>query len=120
MVWPLTLEDFQDFLQNINRIHKDITFTAEIATQSCNFLDLTIYKSPSFLSTRKLSTKIYYKPTNSFAYTLGSSNTPRSILKGITVGKMTRLIRNTTSPAIRQQYSRKLMNHFKRRKYPPH
>ena len=45
---------------------------------------------------------------------------PVSIHKGIAIGEMTRLIRNTTSPNLRQHYSRKLINHFKRRKYPPH
>ena len=69
-------------------------------TQLCNFLDLTIFKSPTFLSTGKLSTTIYFKPTNTFSYPLGSSFMPKHIRKGIAMGKATRLLRNTESPAL--------------------
>ena len=120
MVWPHTLEELHEFLRGLNGMQKKIKFTAEISTHSCDFLDLTIYKSPTFYATGKLSTKIFYKPTNSFSYPLGSSCMPTSIHKGIAIGEMTRLIRNTTSPTLRRHYSRKLIRHFKRRKYPPH
>ena len=66
-----------------------------------------------------LSTKIFYKPTNSFSYPLGSSHVPYSLNKGIAAGEMTRLICNTTLPAFQQHYSRKLINHFKHRSIPP-
>ena len=101
-------------------MQRKIKFTAEISTHSCNFLDLTIYKSPTFYATGILSTKIFYKPTNLFTYPLGYSYMPDSIHKGIAIGEMTRLIRNTTSPNLRLHYSRKLIRHFKHRKYPSH
>ena len=78
MIWPHSPEELQTFLTSLNKVQENIKFTADIASQSCNFLDLTIYKSPTFLSTGILSTKIYYKPTNSIAFALGSSNMPYS------------------------------------------
>ena len=42
-----------------------------------------------------------------------------SIHKGIAIGEMTRVIRNTTSPSLRDHYGNKLIKHFKRRKYHP-
>ena len=120
MLWPHTREELQTFLTELNQAHKNIKFTAEVSSQSCNFLDITIYKSPTFLRTGILSTKIYYKPTNTFTFPLGSSHMPHSIHKGIAVGEMTRVIRNTTSPSLQMYYGRKLIKHFKRRKYPSH
>ena len=59
MLWPYSREELQTFLTKLNRVHKNIKFSAEIFSQSCNFLDITIYKSPTFLRTGILSTKIY-------------------------------------------------------------
>ena len=92
-------------------------FTANISTQSCDFLDLTIYKSPEFLKTGKLSTVIYYKPTNTFSFTHGSSFMPHSIFKGIAIGELTRIIRNTTSPNLCRFYKDKLIRRLKNRRY---
>ena len=94
-----------------------INFTAEIASQSCNYLDLTIYKSPSFQETGLLSTTIYYKPTNTFSFPLNTSYIPAHIHKGIAIGEMTRIIRNTTSPTICDIYKKRLIKRLKRRGY---
>ena len=45
---------------------------------------------------------------------------PSSVHRGIAIGEMTRIIRNTTSPVLPTHYSHKLINHFRHRKYPPH
>ena len=73
-IWAHSLTEFQPFLTELNSLQERIKFIAEISTESCNFLDLTIYKSPSFQETGILSTKIYYKPTNTFSFPLGSSH----------------------------------------------
>ena len=48
-----------------------IRFTAEVNFHLCNFLDLTMYKSPQFLDTGLWSTEIYYKTTSTFCFPLG-------------------------------------------------
>ena len=115
LVWSHPLSEFHAFFAEINSIHGRIKFTAEISQQACNFLDLTIYKSPSFQKTGLLSTRIYYKPTNTFSFPLNTSYIPAHIQKGIAIGEMTRVICNTTSPTICRKYSRKLMKGFIRR-----
>ena len=116
-IWTHTLQDFKDFLAGLNNIHPKIHFTVNISTQTCEFLDLMIYKPPDFLRTGKLSTTIHYKSTNTFSFTMGSSYLPRHILKGIAVGELTRVIRNTTSPAICEHYEKKMIKRFRRRGY---
>ena len=116
-IWTYPLVDFEQFLVNLNQIHPSINFTAQISSLACDFLDLTIYKAPDFTMTGKLSTTIYYKPSNTFSFPLGSSFMPRTIFKGIAIGELTRLIRNTTSPVLFRYYKRKLIHHFRCRKY---
>ena len=65
-IWTHSLEECYEFLDGLNKMHPNIHFTANISTQTCDFLDLTIYKSSEFINTGKLSTVMYYKPTNTF------------------------------------------------------
>ena len=118
-VWPQTLDELKGILRGVKSMHEKRNFNAEISTQSCYFLALTIYQSPTFFTTGIRSTKIFYKPTNLFSYPLDTAHMPQSIHKGIAIGEITRLICNTTSPTLQQRYSRKFINHFKRRKYLP-
>ena len=112
LIWTYTLAEFETFLEELNGLRERINFTAEISMQAINLQDLTIYKPPSFHESGILSTKIYYKPTNMFAYPLSSSYMPGYIHKGIAIGEMTRLIRNTTSPVLCNIYKRKLIKHL--------
>ena len=116
-VWSHTLSEFHTFLTDLNGLQDRIKFTAEVSQQACNFLDLTIYKPPSFKTTGLLSTRIYYKPTNTFSFPLNTSYIPAHIHKGIAIGEMTRVIRNTTSPIVCRKYRKKLMKHLIRRGY---
>ena len=43
-IWPHSLEELDKFLKDLNRVRERIRFSVKINTQSCNFLDLTIYK----------------------------------------------------------------------------
>ena len=95
---------------------KRIKFTAEIDTQTCNFLDLTIYKSPSFLSKGLLSTEIY-KPTNTFSFHLGTSYTPKQIHRSIATGEATRLLRHTESPTLYKHYENRFIKKFEHTGY---
>ena len=118
MIWPYSLEDFHVFLDELNKQRDRITFKAETSTHMCNFLDITIYKSPFFHETGTLSTKIYYKPTNVLSFPLGSSYMPTHIDKGIAIREMTRIIRNTTSPSVCNIFKKKLIKQFRHRGYP--
>ena len=116
-IWPHPIEEFEILLKDLNGARERIRFTAEVSTQTCNFLDLTIYKGPDFLKTGRLSTKIYYKPTNTFSFPLGSSHIPRHFHRSIAIGEMTRLLRNTDSSILYRRYQNKLIEKFRRRGY---
>ena len=120
LVWAHSLQEFDSFFAELNNMEKRINFTAEISQHTCNFLDLTIYKPPLFHTTGLLATRIFYKPTNTFSFPLNTSYIPTHIHKGIAIGEMTRVIRNTTSPIICAKYKSKLMRHFRRRGYSKH
>ena len=120
LIWAHSLEDFHAFLADLNKQRDRIRFTAEISTHSCNFLDITIHKSPSFQQTGIFSTKMYYKPTNTFSFPLGSKYMPTHIHKGIAIGEMTRVIQNITSPSLCNLYKRIIIKHFRDRGYPKH
>ena len=118
MIWPHSISEFDSFLKELNTRQERIRFMAEINTQACNFLDLTIYKSPTFLSTRLLSTKMYYKSTNNFAFPLGSSYMPTQRHRSIAISEITRLLKNTDDPSLFWYYQNKLIKKFAQRGYP--
>ena len=107
MIGSHSSDELDSFLTDLNMRRVQIKLTTEIETQACNFLDLTTYKSPTFLSTGLLSTKIYYKPINTFSFPLGSSYMPIQIHSSVAIGEMTRLLRNTESPALYKHYQQK-------------
>ena len=127
LLWVRYIDDVYDLdslickistiLEGLNQIHRKIQFRAKISLQARNFLDLTIYISPDFINTGILSTKIYFKLTNTLPFPLGSSYMPSHIRKGTDIGEFTRLICNTTSPVLFKYYQRKLINHFILTKY---
>ena len=65
-----------------------------------------------------LSTKIYYKPTNTFSFPLGSSYMSMHVHRSIAIGEMSRLLRNTVSPSLFRRYKNRLIRHFAKREYP--
>ena len=56
-----TKETLQTFLDSLNNFHPSLQFTYTISQDSTDFLDLTIYKGPSFQIMNKLDTKTYQK-----------------------------------------------------------
>ena len=67
-----------------------------------------------------LSTTMYYKPTNTFSFPLGSSHTSKHVHKSIAIGEMTRLLKPTKllTLYIRCQNKLHVIKHFERRNYP--
>ena len=115
LVWPHSESDFLAFVDALNNLAPRIKFTYDLSRRAVNFLDLTIYKSSDFSITGKLSTKIYYKPTNTFSYNHGSTFIPNYVLKGIAIGEAVRILRNTDSKCIFYKYRSRLISHLVRR-----
>ena len=57
------------FLFGLNNcVHSKLRFNMDISFISIQFLDITIYKGPTFYQTGQLSASIYFKQTNTFSY----------------------------------------------------
>ena len=117
MVWAHSREDLLEFVSGLNRMAPRITFTYTLSKTSVDFLNLTIYKSSSFSITGKLSTKIYYKSTNTFNYNHRSSFVPEYVHGGIAMGEVVRLLRNTDDEGLFERYRHKLIDRLANRKY---
>ena len=47
LIWAHTLDEFDTFMAELNDVQERINFMSEISKENCNFLDLTIHKSPT-------------------------------------------------------------------------
>lgn len=117
-LWPHSEADFLDFVNALNQLAPRLKFTHTISAVGISFLDIYIYKGVDFAVTHKLSTRIHYKPTNTFSYPLGTSFWSSNVTKGIAVGELVRILRNTCSQTLFSKYKQKLLRHLRHRQYP--
>ena len=73
-IWQHSWDQFDDFVRGLNRLDHRIQFTSELSQTSTTFLDVCIYKSPSFFTRGKLATTTSYKSTNTFSHAMGMSH----------------------------------------------
>ena len=97
LLWP-EKETIDNFLSDLNKFHPNLKFTHSRSKTTINFLDLTIYKGPHFLSNWKLDIKIYQKPQNLYQYLEYTSVHPVSVFKSIITGECKRYLRSNTRP----------------------
>ena len=103
----------EGFVNDLNNCHPTIKFTSEISEHSINFLDVTISKHGT-----TLSTKAYSKPTDSHNYLLYSSCHPTHCKQGLPYSQFLRIRRICTHI---EDFDSKVLNmadHFVRRGYP--
>ncbi|XP_072021492.1 uncharacterized protein [Amphiura filiformis] len=88
-----TRDDLDQNIKDLNLLHPDLKFTADISESGINFLDLHIYKGKNFHETGKLDTKVFTKPCDTFQYIQPSSSHPPATFKGFIHGEFLRFIR---------------------------
>ena len=76
IIWTDTTDKLTAFLNNLNSLHPNLNFTNQQSPHSIDFLDLTIYKGPTFHFTNILDTKTYQKQLNLYQYLHYTSNHP--------------------------------------------
>ena len=86
-LWQLGEEKLKSFIDNINKMHPTIKFTADWSKISINFLDVTVSIAGV------IETDLYVKPTDSHQYLLSSSCHPFYCKKGIPYSQALRLNR---------------------------
>ena len=95
--WNINIEEIDGFIEQANRHHPTIKFTAEISDKEIIFLDTCVYKGDRFRETSILDVRTHYKPTETFQYTHFSSCHPPGVRKGFIKGEALRLLRTNSS-----------------------
>ena len=96
-LWNTNIEDINGFIEQANRHHPTIKFTAEISDKETIFLDTCVYKGDRFRDTSILDVRTHYKPTETFQYTYFTSCHPPGVNKGFIKGEALRLLRTNSS-----------------------
>ena len=96
LIWNGSQTEFNLYLEEINKIHRTIKFTAECSDKEINFLDTTLYKGSRFTQTGVLDIKTHVKPTNKQLYVHATSYHPSGCRKGIVIGEANRYLRTNS------------------------
>jgi len=117
-LWNTSIEDIHGFIEQANRHHPTIKFTAEISDKETIFLDTCVYKGDRFKDTSILDVRTHYKPTETFQYTHFSSCHPPGVSKGFIKGEALRLLRTNSSKETFEENIRDFKSRLHVRGYP--
>ena len=68
-LWNATREEITQFIEQANKRHQTIKFTAEVSETQTNFSATTVYKGKRFKTESVLDVRSHFKPTETFQYT---------------------------------------------------
>ena len=117
-LWNIGIEEIKGFIDQANRCHPTIRFTAEISYKEIIFLDTCVYKGDRFNDTSILDVRTHYKPTETFQYTHFSSCHPPGVSKGFIKGEALRLLRTNSSETTFDVNIRQFKSRLHERGYP--
>lgn len=112
-IWENSLEELQEFCNELNQIHPKIKFTLT-NTKILNYLDLNLEITPF----GTISSETAYKSTETFNYLHYSSNHPTHTRDNIALSQAIRHIRNCTSPSTQRFHLELLRYNLIKRDYP--
>lgn len=96
LIWPHSLDDFQDFFNTLNSHEPTIKLKQTISDTSINFLDVTVYKGGQFQRTKQLDTKVFFKPTDTHELLHRDSYHPKHTFRSIIKSQLIRYYRICT------------------------
>ena len=117
-LWTLNREEIMQSIEQANKHHPTIKFTAEISDTETTFLVTSIYKGERFRSNSVLDVRTHFKPTETFLYTHFSSCHPLGIKKGFIKGEVLRLLRTNSSKNIFEEKIQNFKTRLRERGYP--
>ena len=117
-LWTINRVEILQFIEQANRHHPTIKFTAEVSEAETTFLDTTIFKGERFLKDSILDVRTHFKPTETFQYTHFTSSHPLGVKKGFIKGEALRLLRTNSSKKIFEEKIKVLKSHLLERGYP--
>ena len=68
-LWDSDKKGVDQFIEQANKFHPTIKFTAEISENEITFLDTVVFKGERLKNESILNIKTHYKPTETFQYT---------------------------------------------------
>ena len=98
-LWHTSRDAVEKFIEQANKRHPTIKFTADISCTDATFLDTTIYKGQRFHKESVLDTRMHFKPTETFHYTFFTTCHPpgSQAKKDFVKGEALRLHRTNSS-----------------------
>ena len=111
--WNKSEEELRKFHQILNNLHPDLKFTIEYDDEKLPFLDILIIKRDT-----KITTDIYFKPTDTKQYLNYKSSHPKHTKNSIPYNLARRICTIVSDPKQRQQRLTELYQHLQTRNYP--
>ena len=67
-LWNVSRDEISKFIEQANKHHPTIKFTAEISETETTFLDTNVYKGERLKKAAVLDVRAHFKPTETFQY----------------------------------------------------
>ena len=96
-LWYISRDVVKKFIEQINKHHPTVKFTAEISCMDAIFLDTAIYKGQRFYKESVLDMRMHFKPMETFQYMFFTTCHSPGVKKGLVKGKALRLPRKKSS-----------------------
>ena len=106
------------FIEQANKFHPTIKFTAEISENEITFLDTVVFKGGRLKKESILDIKTHYKPTETFQCTHFILCHPPGVKNGFIKGEAMRLLRTNSSKTSFEESLVKFKQHLRIRGYP--
>ena len=117
-LWNVSRDEISKFIEQANKHHPTIKFTAEISETETTFLDTNVYKGERFKKAAVLDVRTHFKPTETFQYTHFSSCHPPGIIRGFIKGEALRLLRTNSSKTLFEEMIKNVKKTTPRERLP--
>ena len=117
-LWNVSRDEISKFIEQANKHHPTIKFTAEISETETTFLDTNVYKGERFKKAAVLDVRTHFKPTETFQYTHFSSCHPPGVKRGFIKGEALRLLRTNSSKTLFEEMIKNFKKELQERGYP--
>ena len=118
MIWTGTPNQLDLFLQDLNHFHPNLDFTHQQSASSIDFLDVTIYKGPSFHFSNILDCKTFQKKLNLYQYLHFTSYHPKSVFKALIKGECVRYVKTNSTEESYTAILHSFKKRLSKRNYP--
>lgn len=113
IIWPKSQWKLVDFTEHLNKLHPNLRFTQDISTSQIPFLDILVKMEDS-----KISTDIFYKPTDTHQYLHFNSCHPRHTKQSLPYSQARRLCTIIDDNISRDNHLGEMKEFFLSRGYP--